>query len=53
MGGCALSLMLFDNPSEAPQMTTGGWAFMIGAWTAILLLVLFSFSRILVSRRRK
>jgi hypothetical protein len=29
------------------EMTTGGWVFMIGAWTFILTLVYYTFSKVL------
>lgn len=29
------------------EMTTGGWVFMIGAWTCILSLVIYTFSKVL------
>ncbi|HZG54013.1 MAG TPA: hypothetical protein VEZ40_18055 [Pyrinomonadaceae bacterium] len=29
------------------EMTTGGWVFMIGAWTCILTLVIYTFSKVL------
>jgi hypothetical protein len=29
------------------QMTTGGWVFMIGAWSCILTLVIYTFSKVL------
>ncbi len=32
---------------EPVQMTTGGWVFMIGAWTFILVLVYYTFSKVL------
>lgn len=44
-------LLLMQSETAAPQMTTGGWVFMLGAWTAILSLVVFCFSKIL--RRKK
>ena len=33
--------------AEPVQMTTGGWVFMIGAWTFILTLVYYTFSKVL------
>lgn len=32
-------------------MTTGGWAFLILAWTCILLLTFYSFSKVLGGRK--
>ncbi|HZH89623.1 MAG TPA: hypothetical protein VEX70_03275 [Pyrinomonadaceae bacterium] len=29
------------------EMTMGGWVFMIGAWTCILTLVIYTFSKVL------
>ncbi len=33
--------------AEAQTMTTGGWVFMIAAWFCILLLVYYTFSKVL------
>ncbi|HXG64858.1 MAG TPA: hypothetical protein VNO70_07100 [Blastocatellia bacterium] len=49
--GSTLPLLMFLESAEGPQMTTGGWIFLIGAWTAILLLVIFAFSKVLSNRR--
>ena len=44
-------LALLQRP-EAPEMTTGGWVFMIGAWTAIISLVIFCFSKVIRNREK-
>ena len=31
----------------SPEMTTGGWIFMAGAWLCILILVYYTFSKVL------
>lgn len=36
-----------EGAAPAPQMTTGGWIFMAGAWAGILTLVYFTFSKVL------
>jgi hypothetical protein len=46
-------LTLLQNETAAPRMTTGGWVFMIGAWTAILALVIFCFTKILFNNRKR
>lgn len=39
-------------PAEAaPEMTAGGWAFMIGAWAFILVLTLYTFGIILRAKK--
>ncbi len=39
-------------PVEAgPEMTTGGWAFMIGAWAFILVLTFYTFGIILRGKK--
>jgi hypothetical protein len=45
------NLGLIQAETVAPEMTTGGWVFMISAWTGILLLVVFCFSRILRQKK--
>lgn len=45
-------LLLIQNETATPKMTTGGWIFMIGAWTGILALVIFCFSKILFKNRK-
>lgn len=44
-------LALLQQP-EAPEMTTGGWVFMIGAWTGIISLAIFCFSKVLRNRKK-
>jgi hypothetical protein len=46
-------LLLIQTETAAPQMTTGGWIFMIGAWTGIIALVIFCFSKILFKNRKR
>ncbi len=46
-------LILIQHETAAPQMTTGGWIFMIGAWTGIIALVIFCFSKILFKNRKR
>lgn len=39
-------------PAEAaPEMTAGGWAFMIGAWAFILALTIYTFGIILRTKK--
>jgi hypothetical protein len=44
-------LALVQRAAEV-EMTTGGWVFMIGAWTAIISLVIFCFSKVLRNRKK-
>jgi hypothetical protein len=44
-------LALIQRAAEV-KMTTGGWVFMIGAWTAIISLVIFCFSKVLRNRKK-
>jgi len=44
-------LALVQRAAEV-KMTTGGWVFMIGAWTAIISLVIFCFSKVLCNRKK-
>ena len=44
-------LALVQRAAEV-KMTTGGWVFMIGAWTAIISLVIFCFSKVLRKRKQ-
>ncbi|HEY9285083.1 MAG TPA: hypothetical protein VIP46_16645 [Pyrinomonadaceae bacterium] len=51
-----IALALFQAtdrpPAEAgPEMTAGGWAFMIGAWAFILVLTLYTFGIILRAKK--
>jgi hypothetical protein len=46
-------LLVIQQTAPAPEMTTGGWIFMIGAWTAIISLAIFCFSRVLRNGKRK
>jgi hypothetical protein len=46
-------LILLQNEAVAPEMTTGGWIFMIGAWAGILSLVIFCCSKILLKNRKR
>ena len=47
-----LVLVLVQQTGEL-EMTTGGWAFMLGAWAGILSLATFCFSKVLRNGRRK
>ncbi len=47
-----LVLSFVQSQAEAPQMTTGGWIFMLGAWTAIISLAAFCFSKVLRKRKK-
>ena len=42
-----LMLILFQQPPAQPEMTAGGWAFMVVAWLFILYLSFYSFARVL------
>jgi hypothetical protein len=44
-------LALLQQP-EAAEMTTGGWVFMIGAWTGIISLAIFCFSKVIRNRKK-
>lgn len=46
-------LAMIQAETTAPEMTTGGWIFMLAAWIAIILLVIFTFSKVLRNRDRK
>jgi hypothetical protein len=46
-------MALIQSETISPEMTTGGWVFMLTAWAAILLLVAFTFSKILRNRGNK
>lgn len=46
-------LLAFMQQAEAQQMTTGGWVFMIGAWTGIISLAVFCFSKVIGNRKKK
>lgn len=48
-----IAFLLLAQSAETPQMTTGGWVFMIGAWAAIFSLVVFCFSKILGRRNNR
>lgn len=45
-------LLQSDDPSAAQTMRPGGWAFMIIAWTCILVLVIYTFSKVLGGGRK-
>lgn len=42
-----IAFLLQAESAAAPEMTTGAWIFIAGAWTAIISLVVFCFSKIL------
>jgi hypothetical protein len=46
-------ILALAQQAEAQQLTTGGWVFMIGAWTAIITLVIFCFSKVIRNRKKK
>ena len=51
-----IALALFQTAGReaaeaAPEMTAGGWAFMLGAWAFILILTLYTFGIILRSKK--
>ena len=52
MATVVLYILVFIQKAEEVEMTTGGWVFMIGAWTAILSLVIFCFSKVLRNSRK-
>ena len=47
-----LILLQTTGSNAAPEMTTGGWIFMGGAWAGILSLVYFTFSKILRNAKK-
>lgn len=47
-----LILLQTTGNNAAQEMTTGGWIFMGGAWTFILSMVYFAFSKVLRNARR-
>jgi hypothetical protein len=51
LAGFALALLQETTPQGHPEMTAGGWAFMIAAWIFILVLVFYTFSKILGGNR--
>lgn len=38
---------LYQQPQGHPEMTTGGWIFMIASWIGILWLTFYTFGKIL------
>jgi hypothetical protein len=48
----ALGVLGFIQRAAEVELTTGGWVFMIGAWTAIISLVIFCFSKVLRNRKK-
>ena len=51
-----IALALFQTAGRqtaeaAPEMTAGGWVFLIGAWAFILILTLYTFGIILRSKK--
>jgi len=50
MATTVLGILALIQRAEEVKMTTGGWVFMIGAWTAIISLVIFCFSKVLRNR---
>ena len=47
-----LILLQTTGTNVSPEMTTGGWIFMGGAWAFILWLVYFTFSKVLRNARK-
>lgn len=47
-----LILLQTTGTTASPEMTTGGWIFMAGAWFFILALVYFTFSKVLGNARK-
>jgi hypothetical protein len=46
-------LAFIQTETATPEMTTAGWIFMITVWVAILMLITFTFSKVLRNRDRK
>jgi hypothetical protein len=46
-------LAFIQTETVAPEMTTAGWIFMITVWVAILILITFTFSKVIRNRDRK
>ena len=44
--------LAFLQRPEAAEMTAGGWVFMIGAWTGIISLAIFCFSKVIRNRKK-
>ncbi len=47
-----IGILALMQRAEEVKMTTGGWVFMIGAWTAIISFVIFCFSKVLRNRKK-
>jgi len=40
-------MLMAQRAAEHPQMTTAGWVFLIAAWAVIILVTVWTFSKIL------
>ena len=47
-----IGILALMQRAEEVKMTTGGWVFMIGVWTAIISFVIFCFSKVLRNRKK-
>jgi hypothetical protein len=47
-----IGILAFIQRAAEVEMTTGGWVFMIGAWTAIISLLIFCFSKVLRNHKK-
>jgi hypothetical protein len=52
MATTVIGILALIQRAEEVKMTTGGWVFMIGAWTAIISLVIYCFSKVLRNRKK-
>lgn len=52
MATTVIGFLALIQRAEEVEMTTGGWVFMIGAWTAIISLLIFCFSKVLRNRKK-
>jgi len=52
MSATVIGILALIQRAAEVKMTTGGWVFMIGAWTAIISLVIFCFSKVLRNRKK-
>jgi hypothetical protein len=58
VGGIIMIIILYDlaviqGEAVGPEMTTGGWVFMISAWACIFTLIIFCFSKVLANKKKK
>jgi len=52
MATTVIGILVLIQRAEEIKMTTGGWVFMICAWTAIISLVIYCFSKVLRNRKK-